>query len=438
MRNTIGMMLTLAVMTSANLNAKEAKTGTIITPLQEYVNAPDDSYQWKVRGESIQHGCTVVDIGLTSQTWHDMKWEHTLSLFLPPKVKHKNTVLLFITGGQTGGRVGESDLWKGTRLATLAQMPCVFLHHVPNQPLLGGRVEDDLITETFLKYLETKDTTWPLLFPMVKSAVRAMDAVSEIAKQHFETEINQFVVAGVSKRGWTSWLTAAVDPRVAGVAPIVIDMPNLQPQLEGQLERWGKYSEQIIDYTSKGLVKKVEEDADYPLWGWVDPYTYREHLTMPKLLINGTNDRYWVVDAMNQYWDGLVGLKYALYVPNAGHDLGGGVIDAFTTLAIFSQRVATKTPLPVLSWKHDDEGEKFRLSVESNEPTQRFRLWIAKSESTDFRSSKWTAINMDVGIKGKAVALVEPPASGHIAFYAEATYSFGPSGYGLSTQIRVE
>jgi len=433
-----GFALLLAVAMPIDLEAKETTAEKVTTPLQEYVNAPDDSYKWEVRGQSNQNGCVVLDIHLTSQTWQNIKWQHTLSAFMPENVKHQNTVLLFITGGQIGSPANQEDINLGTRLAKMAQMPCMILHTVPNQPLFGGYVEDDLITETFLKYLETKDETWPLLFPMVKSAVKAMDAIGELANQRLGTSIDQFVVTGASKRGWTSWLTAVADSRVIGVAPIVIDTLNFKPQMKGQIERWGEYSEQIIDYTSKGLVKKEPDAMTDELMRWIDPYTYHKQLTLPKLLIHGTNDRYWVVDAMNQYWDDLVGPKHVIYVPNAGHGLGGGKLDALTTLAVFAQHSASKKSLPKLEWKHDDNGKKYRLTLETNEQPQRVQLWVAKSKTTDFRESKWIATEMEIDANGKAIAFVEQPEKGHIAFFGEATYPFGPLDYGLSTQIRVE
>ena len=41
----------------------------------------------------------------------------------------------------------------------------------------------------------------------------------------------------------------------------------------------------------------------------VDPFTYRDRLTKPKLLINGTNDRYWTLDALDLYWNDLQGAE---------------------------------------------------------------------------------------------------------------------------------
>ncbi len=440
MRIASSLMLftTIFSVVSASCDAKEAPTTTVPTALAEYVNAEDDSYAWKIRDHHSQEGCWVLDIELTSQTWQGITWRHTMNAFVPEDARHNDTVLLFITGGAIGNRPDEGDLAMGIKLAKLAQTPCVFLHQVPNQPLMGGRVEDDLITETFLRYLDTKDKNWPLLFPMVKSAVRAMDAIEEIAEQEFGGEIKKFVVTGASKRGWTTWLTAVADKRVAGIAPIVIDTLNLRSQMEHQKETWGEYSEQIIDYTSKGLVDVMLNQPEIPLWRWVDPFTYRNQLKLPKLLINGTNDRYWVVDAMNVYWDDLVGEKHVLYVPNAGHGLGEGKKDALTTLAVFTQHIAMGKSLPDLSWKHDDDGNQLRLTVRSMESPQTVQLWTAHAKTKDFRPAKWRATSLAKSNGGAYVALVDQPKSGHVAIYAEATYKIGQILYGLSTQIRSE
>jgi PhoPQ-activated pathogenicity-related protein len=409
----------------------------IPTALQDYVAAKDDAFTWKIVNTDHSDDFLTYDIELTSQVWQGITWKHALSVFIPLKhVQYRDTVLLFVMGGSTGSKPSADDRAMGRELATNAQMPVALLHQVPNQPLLGDRKEDDLISETFLRYLETKDATWPLLFPMVKSAVKAMDALQEIGLQKHNQKIERFVVTGGSKRGWTTWLSAVADKRVAGIAPIVIDTLNLGPQMKHQKETWGRYSEQIADYTLKGLIDVMQKQPEIPIWQWVDPYTYRSQLTLPKLLINGTNDRYWVIDAMNLYWDGLGGEKHVLYVPNAGHSLDSGKKNALKTLAVFAQHVAIQEPLPNVSWKHDDDGDQMRLVVHSAPVPKAVRLWTAHSEDKDFRPAHWDATPITADADGAYIARVARPATGHVAFFAEATHQFGPLEYGLSTQIR--
>ncbi|MFI4873822.1 MAG: PhoPQ-activated pathogenicity-related family protein [Blastopirellula sp. JB062] len=429
-------LLTLGIAPSL-LQAEKIAEPVAPTALQDYVAQKDESFAWElVKTTDLPLGMgRMHEVKLTSQTWQGITWSHVLAIVEPKEIEHPNHALLFITGGKTGGKIRTGDLIAGARMANAGGMCVGYLLHVPNQPLFGDRVEDDLITETFLRYLETRDATWPLLFPMVKSAVRAMDVIQEVAQSEWGGKIEKFIVSGASKRGWTTWLSAVAEPRVAGIAPIVIDTLNFQPQMKHQIKIWGKYSEQIEDYTSKGLVRVMQEQPEVPLWRWVDPYTYREQLTLPKLIINGTNDPYWVVDALNIYWDDLPAPKHILYVPNAGHGLKGGIETALTSLVAFMKHVAEGKPLPNLQWQYAEKDQKIMLTVRSDVAPKEVRLWTATSEDGDFRPSQWTAEPI-VAKDGIYIAAVDVPAEGFVAMYAEARYEMGDRLYSLTTQIR--
>ncbi len=414
----------------------DALAHDVPTALRDYVARPENVFSWQLSASQQVGDSTIHEIALTSQTWHDIIWKHNLFVYEPKVLQHPQHVLLFITGGRTGRPPGLAERAMGLQLAKAAGARVAMLHQVPNQPLLDGRSEDDLITETWLRYLKTGDETWPLLFAMAKSAVKAMDAIEEVAQTKWDTKIEGFVVTGASKRGWTSWLTPVVDERVIGTAPIVIDVLNFRPQMTHQLESWGKYSEQIIDYTSKGLINAGEESPrERRLREMMDPYTYRKQLTLPKLLVNGTNDRYWVVDAMRLYWDDLVGPKFILQVPNAGHGLDGGRVGALTTVAAFFKHTAARRPMPELAWEFGEGPGGLSLRVDSSQIPKAVRLWVARSETTDFRDATWESQAMEAD--GDAFsAKVERPEKGHLARYAELQFEIDGLPFSLCTLIQ--
>jgi PhoPQ-activated pathogenicity-related protein len=404
--------------------------------LADYVRKPDGSFAWKLQQKITTEQGTVYDLRLTSQTWQGIVWTHQLQVYQPKDATPNATLLLW----NTGGAPSINSVAFAWEVAARVKAPIAFLYQIPNQPLFDGKKEDALIAETFVRYLETQDADWPLLFPMVKSVVRSMDALQAFAREEWKFEVKRFVVSGASKRGWTAWLTGALgDPRVVAIAPLVIDTLNMQEQMAHQKASFGAYSEMIRDYVGRGLVPLPPGDAPKRLWGMVDPYFYRAKLKMPKMLINGNNDPYWTVDALNLYWDGLEGEKYVTYVPNAGHNLRqkeGEQSLALASLSAFVRHQTTGKVMPKLAWKHDDHDGKLRLTVQADPAPAAARLWLAQSPTRDFRKAKWEerAAAIDrAAVRGE----VPPPQDGFLAFYAALDYEIDGIRYTLSTQIRV-
>ncbi len=402
--------------------------------LEDYVRSPDHSFAWHKVAERPVGSTTAVRVECTSQAWRGHLWRHELLVVRPEKIRNPDIALLFITGD---GKVEDDfDLLK--MLAERAGAIAAVINRVPNQPLYDGRKEDALIAYTFDQFTKTGDPTWPLLLPMVKSAVRGMDAVQELARQDFGQKITRFVTTGASKRGWTTWLTAAADPRVKAIAPIVIDMLNMKVQTQWAQKMYGRQSEEIKDYTEYQITDRMDEPRMVELRSWVDPYSYRAHYKLPKLLLLGLNDPYWVVDSLRHYWGELREPKLVFQTPNAGHDLGGGA-EAKKTLAAFFQMIADKERLPKMTWKFEQpQAKAARIRVEVSQPAIAFRLWTASSVDRDFRDDQWSSRELNGDSKTRAEALVEAPESGFRAYLIEAELkAMDGQVYKLSTEARV-
>ncbi|MBT3499658.1 MAG: phenylacetic acid degradation protein [Gemmatimonadales bacterium] len=403
--------------------------------LVEYVEAPDASFRWEYLGARRVDDCTVHDLHLVSQTWQGIVWEHALQVYVPDEIKYPDTLLLEITGGRIGDRHDDDQTAFGVQLSRACGAVSASLAQVPNQPLLGDRTEDDLIAHTFVEYLKIGDPTLPLLLPMTKSTVSAMDALQAFCATHLDREVERFVTIGASKRGWTSWLTAAVDPRVVATIPLVIDTLNIPAQMEHQLQAWGEYSEQLEDYNRRGLLQDMDSPDRQILWKMIDPIAYRDRLTVPKLSVVGTNDRYFALDALNLYWDELLPPKHVLYVPNSGHGLEDRE-RALAGVTGYFRFVASGTALPSPEWRFESADDRVRLTVSPHGAATEGYLWLAGSESVDFRSAAWVSVPMsptDSGFVGEA--FLSPLR--YIAVLGELRYPVDGMALPLSTQVHV-
>ncbi|UCH35867.1 MAG: phenylacetic acid degradation protein [Armatimonadota bacterium] len=437
-RRHILALLTAAAFVCLNswgARAEESAPVAAEDMLAQYVNAPDPTCRWEKGPAAWDDTGSLSDILLTSQTWRGITWKHLLRLAIPAEVKYPGWMLLYITGGSGEARPGrrEGQDAEAIAIARAIEAPVAVLYRVPNQPLFDGMVEDEIISYTFQNYMMDADPTWPLLFPMTKSAARAMDALQQYAKREWQQEIHSFVVFGHSKRGWTTWLTAAADrgKRVKAIAPAVFDNLNIREQMPHQVELWGAYSEEIDDYSSKGLTELLDTPRGRMLVTSVDPYTFRANLTMPKLILNGSNDPYWATDALNYYWDDLVGPKYVLYAPNRGHGIMGSECVP-NTLSAFFRTVAAGKAMPEISWTRQVEGDTVTLTIKAPQATGA-RAWAATADDLDFRPQTWRSTEM-AGGNGVFTVTIARPADKNIAVFGEADFTADGRAFTLSTQ----
>lgn len=413
---------------------KESVPLTAETALQHYLKNDDETYQWEFRQSQKpeSYPVTVYDLILTSQNWRNHLWKHQLSILVPDEVHHESSIL-FITGGSI--KNGEpnfkdkpDDLVKGLAGIAIKNKAIVsILRQTPNQPLYDGLTEDELISFTLHNFKNDGDYTWPLLFPMVKSAVKAMDAVQEFASKETGNTVKTFVVSGASKRGWTTWLTGANDSRVTAIAPMVIDVLNMPVSLNYQIEVWNEYSIQIEDYVKLEIPQQVHTEAGDQITKMVDPYSYRKNLTMPKMIFIGTNDEYWPVDAIKNYLDSIPGQNFIQYVPNAGHDLGDGK-QAFQALSSFFANTLHSQSYPTCQWSIDSNGSGAELKVSAtSELLVDALVWTADSDDRDFRDENWENKSLSVSGIDQVVTTIPYPESGYKAFYLDLKYK-DPNG----------
>jgi PhoPQ-activated pathogenicity-related protein len=374
--------------------------------LENYINRTEPDYSWQAKQILNEPWGTIGHYELVSQNWRGYPWTHHLVIVKPSSIRNPDVAFLRIAGDGSGENYVDSL----KALAEQGGAVAAVLMDVPNQPFYEDRREDELIAYSFNQYLQTGDETWPLLFPMVKSAVKAMDAIQGIVQQEHKQQISRFVVSGASKRGWTTWLAAAVDKRITAIAPIVIELVNMKTQLQWSEQVYGKQIPELKDYMDLNLHKQSDNIAVQNLLSWIDPYAYIQRFTMPKLLLLGTNDSYWTVDSLRHYWDALPEPKLIYQAPNAGHELDGN-----ETLAAFFELIADQKPLPKITWKFSNVANtRIDVQVESNQKVDAISLCTAYSVDRDFRDDQWTAQKLNIA-----------PGSSH----AEASIPLSKSGY---------
>lgn len=448
MRSLSFWLASLALCVAQLAEAKEAVPAADASPLVAYVQKPDPNYKWEVVKTVNSPNAETTVIKLTSQAWRGTPevdravWEHYLVVVKPTELKTDKAFLIVAGGANDRPAPDDSNMIVKTIAETTGSIVAE-LRMVPNQPLTFDgdgkpRKEDDLIGYGWAKFLETGDATWLPRLPMVKSVASAMDCLQEWSAQQ-GAEIEKFVVAGASKRGWTTWMIGASDPRVEAIIPIVIDVVNCEKTMQHHAAVYGFWATAVGNYYQHKILQRPTHPRMRELYAIEDPYFYLDQLTMPKYIVNGSGDQFFCPDSSQFYFDDLQGEKHLRYVPNTDHGVDSS-IDAVTSMVAFYQMIIAGKPRPEIDWTFAEDGT---IRVTSDTPPKSVTLWqAANPNARDFRletiGKAYQSTPLKAEADGSYVAKVATPEKGWTASFVELEFdSGGAFPFKVSTSVEV-
>lgn len=424
----------------AACSSPEPKTNPVREdfPLKTYVESPDKAFRYDivetVRGEAW----TEYRVYLVSGTWlteaevDEPQWWHWLTMVVPDDLRETES-LMHIGGGWRGDTIPIEANEEMIRAALATGSVISHVSNIPFQPIdykednKEGVYEDELIAFGWLKFLESgaqEDMQhWLARFPMTRAVVRAMDVVQDICQSRHQA-VEEFFVTGASKRGWTTWTVAAVDDRVMGMAPVVIDLLNVVPSFQHHWRCYGQWAPAIDDYKNLGIMNWIETDEFLTMLKLVEPYQFLDRLTMPKLLINATSDEFFVSDSWKFYWNDLQGESYLQYVPNAGHGLNGSYLPE--NLVSFYYSIITDTQIPAFDWSIQNDTIMAEVDPDSD---YLIRLWEAVNpEGRDFKSyvigeEAWKMEPIEISASGLYSIPIASPGKGYKGALLEVVFN---------------
>ncbi|MFG0410360.1 PhoPQ-activated protein PqaA family protein [Pseudomonas sp. FYR_11] len=377
---------------------------------------------------------------MVSQSWapepvvEPRRWQHDVELHIPHNAV-PGKALLVVNNGVRHGPAQTPDYARDAlrEVAMKTQMAVVMVSDAPNQYVTFSDAseplrEDDAVAHTWAHALRgAAAPELPLHVPMAAAASRAMDlAVKELQLQGLT--VNQFIITGASKRGWSAWLTALADERVMAIVPSVIDVADTSAMLAGLRKRYGgNWPLALAPYQQAGVLQQLGTAPFDKLMAMMDPMQYLDEdgqrLAIPKYLVSASGDDFFAPDPVTDYQQRLPGQTSLRVLPNSDH---GGVRHAvISTLVPALVRLRDEKPLPsVRASAGEQPGQTL---FELSERPVAVTVWTAtNSQDRDFRYACGVRYQAEALAPSQRFMLQRPmPAVGWQAQFVEAKFADG-------------
>ncbi|XP_059147465.1 autocrine proliferation repressor protein A-like isoform X3 [Physella acuta] len=378
---------------------------TSATPLDDYVNTFDPHYTYRFLKKIDGPNYSLHILNMTSQKWLTEQvltrpiWWHYLSVIIPKDIVYRDTAFLWIDGGgNNDGIPTEKDEFVAgiTAFSVATGAIAATIKQIPNQPITffadptkKSRSEDAVIAWTWKTFLANGSNPEVLLrLPMTKAVVRGFDTMASYSKIEAGVDLTKYVVGGASKRGWTTWTTAAVDKRVVGMVPVVMDLLNTQKNLHHHYRSLGGWTFAFGDYYTLNVTRDLDSPNMPKMLAVIDPLTYKDRYTFPKMIVSTSGDEFFLPDDSHYYFDQLIGPKYLRITPNAEHSLIGHFLSTVLAMQAFFLNIVENVPYPAVNWTLSQNSTAGSIEVHTSVPPTQVTVFHAKTldgKRRDFR-----------------------------------------------------
>ncbi|MDN7931453.1 PhoPQ-activated protein PqaA family protein [Burkholderia metallica] len=386
---------------------------------------------------------------LTSQSWSPdnlvspPNWTHDTTLYLPTEALPHRALIVVNNGTrypQDGISVIAPTDFSRETLASIAKNTrsvVVSVSDVPNQYLSYAddgkpRAEDDSVAHSWSLYMRAPEqrATLPLHVPMAAAIWRSMSLAQ---RELTDLRIERFIVSGLSKRAWSSWLAVIGDQRIDAIVPFAIDLLSTRDALKNMFRSYGgNWPIAFYPYYAEGVDLAIDTPEFGSLMQIEDPLAYLgtrhgNRLSIPKYIVNASGDDFFVPDNSSLYFDRLPGNKSLRMVPNSSH---AGIRDAVReSLTQFVNRIQKDVPIPEIDAKLYEIGEQAMIELKASEQPTGILLWQANNPNArDFRyvcGIRYTSSSLKHTLRDPVRITVDKPTAGWRAYFVEATFQDG-------------
>ena len=232
-----------------------------VVPLDDYVSQPEAVYKWEHLEDKQMtslFGNKIYVLNVTSLDWLDTSkqtgqgisvWSHLVYVAVPHDLKVTNMSMAYITGGDNddpnkADNIFDQDIIMTDTIAHYSGGIGIAVKQIPNQPIIfpddpkqQHRTEDAVIAYGWKKFMDDPehDPRWLPRLPMVKASFQCMRAAQEFLQFNGIADVEGWLVAGASKRGWTTWdvgvTRCSTCVNIVGIAPLVPIVPDMETEI---------------------------------------------------------------------------------------------------------------------------------------------------------------------------------------------------------------